>query len=526
MLPLFLCVVGVILTGVHGVLSPQFSPTAGTLWSGQYEFIEKLVTEFDMNGDGFNDIVGNDALGFTIKYLTVDTAGNTSPVDIAFGGPGICFAVGDFNGDGAPDVITGDSLGVLTIFTNTAGGTVFIPNDQGGILFAGGIPTDIAVGDFNADGLLDFTVVTDTAPVYFCLQQTVGSPLCTTQGIAAPGRRVVTGYLNNDSILDVLIYAQDTFIGFVQYFLGNGDGTFAPAVTVYISSNFLEMIHLGDLNGDGLTDIVYCMSTPGGSVGYLRQGAGFTFTDIVGLMYPNAQMVNDFVLQDIDPTGLGLEVIAGSNAGTEAQNWWYLQRTSIPSFVQTSINANSVAGADQTTLVGVLDVNRDGFLDAIGQIGSRGYFFLNNGIVTPSPTPTPTTATPTNAPTTPMPTTATPTTAAPSSQVTCPPVQDCGCATCKEGFFLNGHKCESCSQSRYNCSKYVTTTDHNSTICGCEVCDAGYYLWGSKCVPCDSNHDNCELYYDNVSDKPKCCCKQCKLGFNLWDGICKKNLRA
>ena len=101
---------------------------------------------------------------------------------------------------------------------------------------AGYGPVSVALGDLNADGILDIVVANQCATSDSC--PSGGIYICTT--------------------------ADDCSHGAVSVLLGNGDGTFRPAVT-YATSGYLSFsVALGDLNGDGKLDLVVVNDCGGG----------------------------------------------------------------------------------------------------------------------------------------------------------------------------------------------------------------------------------------------------------------------
>jgi hypothetical protein len=142
------------------------------------------------------------------------------------------------------------------------------------------------VGDLNGDGVQDLLIYGSPAP--FSLQtftsngkggynasavQTLSFPACSTYVYVAGSPQLID--LNGDGKTDILCGS------LVAY--GNGDGTFAQAVSVSFLSSGFYTAYAADLNGDGKTDILAVPTTgePASGIGgqfavtvFLNQGGG------------------------------------------------------------------------------------------------------------------------------------------------------------------------------------------------------------------------------------------------------------
>jgi len=250
---------------------------------------------------------------------------------------------------------------------------------------AGAGPASVATGDFNGDGKLDLVVADRVSGSVSIL---LGNGDGTFQAAASyavgqgsnPGLRVAVGDFNGDGKLDFVVanYSGNN----VSVFLGNGDGTFQPAVNYAVGQNPTS-VAVADFNRDGKLDLAVSNQNCNGSlpcvtgtISILLGNGDGTFAahvDYDAGMSPNWVTVGDFngdgkldlavANGDVACVGCqsGFTILLGNGDGTFRA----------PATIFGGLNPDSIATAD---------LNGDGKLDLIllDNLG-RFYVFLGNG---------------------------------------------------------------------------------------------------------------------------------------------------
>ena len=216
----------------------------------------------DFNRDGHPDLaITNHHQGVMILLGNGDGTFQ-SPVTYTTGMAIGNIVVGDVNGDGFQDLAVADNGDdQVTLLLGKGDGTFrqgtypTVPGSQSG---------SVALADFNGDGNLDL-VVSDQVnkSVYLLLGEGNGTfPSATTvlTTTTADPYYVTIGDFNHDGHADILVV--DNIGSSLDILLGRGDGTFDPpsSYTTYMAgesvppSSYYAIV--GDINGDGLDDIV------------------------------------------------------------------------------------------------------------------------------------------------------------------------------------------------------------------------------------------------------------------------------
>lgn len=222
----------------------------------------------DLNSDGNQDVVvvGSTLRGFFSGNIAIDlgngdgTFRDASVQPLPAPDPVHRIAAGDFNGDGKLDVV------VTNMDSNSTTVGVFLGNGDGtfqtpSLVTAGSLLTGIAVGDFNGDGHLDIAVAnqgdgTNPSTVSILLGKGDGSfTLSNPVDVGVAPVAVAAADLNGDGKLDLVVAnGGNGGPGSVSILMGNGDGTFQPAVSLPLTASLVALT-LADFNGDGFLDI-------------------------------------------------------------------------------------------------------------------------------------------------------------------------------------------------------------------------------------------------------------------------------
>ncbi len=278
-------------------------PTGTQPWS---------VAAADLNNDGRLDLVTANSVGNSVAVLLGSGAGTFSPqVFYAVGNSPQCVAVGDLNGDGRPDLVTANLGGhAISVLLGFGDGT-FGPRVD---LMAGVQSPYVAIGDMNGDGRPDLVVAnTGSNGITVLLGNGNGSfapPINTGVGVSI--NCVAIGDINGDGRADLAAANFTTVVNpNVRVLLGNGDGTFAGAVSYSVASRNLA-VAMGDLNGDGKPDLAVANSM-GTSASILLGNGDGTFAPRVD--YPLHDQAYSIAIGDLN--GDGRPDIASANIASE-----------------------------------------------------------------------------------------------------------------------------------------------------------------------------------------------------------------
>jgi hypothetical protein len=269
------------------------------------------VTAGDVNEDGKPDIlIANSST--TVGVLLGNGDGTFQPaISYGSGGNGAGpIAVADVNGDGKQDLIVANACptsdngycpySVLGVLLGNGDGTfqTAVPYPSG----AWGLPS-VSVGDVNGDGKPDLVMSNSCVNYRNCSHGTVdvligaGDGTFRTIQTYSSGANwavdVAVADVNADHKADLLVIDQCPTCanGKLGVLLGNGNGTFQPAVLYKTGGPRASSIAVEDVNGDGKPDVLvsnFCGNDCGaGTVGVLLAVRATTATHVTSSGSPS-----------------------------------------------------------------------------------------------------------------------------------------------------------------------------------------------------------------------------------------------
>ena len=245
----------------------------------------------DVNGDGIPDLVvanvlaGSGATAGSIGVLLGKGDGTFRPVMTLNSGAvnTVSVKIADVNGDGKPDLVAASQYSSTDYNDADGAVSVLLGNGKGGFATAviydsgGKVADSVAVADVNRDGKPDLVVSNWCMSPTDCTSGNAGVLLGNGNGTFEPAVAYETGGqysspvaiadLNGDGKLDLVVANEDS----IGVLLGNGDGTFEAAsvtATPPEADSGDGSLAIADFNGDGRLDVA------SGAAGVLLLGNG------------------------------------------------------------------------------------------------------------------------------------------------------------------------------------------------------------------------------------------------------------
>jgi hypothetical protein len=230
------------------------------------------VARGDLNGDGLLDrVVANADEDDISVWLGNSDGGFQAQQRYAVGDYPNSVALGDLNRDGSLDVVVANTFSDnISVLLGIGDGGFLVQQRFG----AGSFPGSVALGDLNGDGMPDAVVTNDLSDdVLVLLGNGDGRFLSLSPQVIVTADYTDAifglsglGDLNGDSIMDMVVGAQDDNTSSFRILLGIGDGSFQQSsweYSIITGTHNSADASLGDVNGDGILDMVVREFGPG-----------------------------------------------------------------------------------------------------------------------------------------------------------------------------------------------------------------------------------------------------------------------
>ncbi|MEJ1240496.1 VCBS repeat-containing protein [Chryseolinea sp. T2] len=162
-----------------------------------------------------------------------------------------------------------------------------------------------------------------------------------------------------------------------RLYLNDGKGKFTWKKGAFAESNHdSEHVRIADFNNDHIADVVFVAEDDQNHEYYLGKGDG-TFVDVSDRL-PAKSEANGLDVGDVNGDGLP-DIVAG-NSGSKAQDFLWINNPDKPGYFIDDTTDGLPAVEDQTQAVKLADLNGDGALDlVVGNEVPPNRLFFNDG---------------------------------------------------------------------------------------------------------------------------------------------------
>jgi hypothetical protein len=211
------------------------------------------VLHADLNNDGREDFVyTNGTGGFNVQLSTGDGVyAAAKSYTIPGGADARLIGIADFNNDGHADLAVFGSDNTLHLFLNNGHGGFSLKSTYSNSKFAE--LASLVVADFNRDGAMDLAVQSGNEAVVVFGNGKGGFTIGPGTPLENSGL-LLLGDFDGDGNADIAVGDTENYSD-IEVVYGNGKGSF-PAQTMITPSGDHFSFSVGDLNGDGTTDII------------------------------------------------------------------------------------------------------------------------------------------------------------------------------------------------------------------------------------------------------------------------------
>ena len=336
----------------------------------------------DLNGDGLNDVVVTTSFYFDeindtrVFVLLQDASGNlAAPVNYFAGMQPTqdqirSVAIADANNDGLSDVVISHETGIGVLLQNAQGTldpvTVYNSNHP-----SFNNSYKLVAADFNNDGLSDVASIhfgANSQQVDVFLQNGAGSLNLPASYLASHSGfdDLAYGDVNGDGLLDIVVTSGQSYTNNLSILLQQPDQSFASVVNYELGLTELShAVGVGDINGDARDDVVmaYGGNKPSSQLAIYLQNSAGTLDPYISL--PSYDLPDAVVVTDINNDGR--KDIIVDHSGWSATGV-YLQKADGSLMGEQRYPSEYSTSATHRLAVG--DINADGKPDIVNAYGS------------------------------------------------------------------------------------------------------------------------------------------------------------
>lgn len=334
---------------------------------GGRDILPNTLAVADYNSDGLPDIAVSDQNGGVFVFQQLSAGGFPDIPDLILSGPSMSFglASADLNDDGLDDLVlvNHDSWSVSLYYQKNNHTLPLVPDLN---LTTGDGPTHVTPADLNSDGLVDLAVANGMEGTFslFYQRSNYTFPTSPDQKISTGGTgnfvpmHAAIGDVNNDGLADIVVSRATKTTTHV--YLQNPSGGF-PSTASFTLNAPSRQAAIGDLNGDSLNDIATSVYYPP----FVNETVYMFYQEPLGLppmttLTIGTPRVNDTLPLVTSSTPLSFNAIDGSGTGiastywrTNGGSWWTYQggtTFNLPNEGPNTINFYSVDNASNVEL--------------------------------------------------------------------------------------------------------------------------------------------------------------------------------
>ena len=249
--------ISILMGNGDGTFQPAVNYTVGSDPAG--------IATGDFAGDGKLDLAVANYGSNSVSILMGNGDGTFQPaVNYPVESQPIAIVAADFDGNGQLDLAVANfGSNTVSILLGNGNGTF----RSGAVLPVGSEPDAIVAGEFTDDGKLDLAVANFGGLYIGDPPGSISILLGNGDGTFQPAlsnpfdgepESIAAGDFSGNGILDLAVGSGD----FVSILMGNGDGTFQPAVNYSVAAGPPSVV-VGDFTGDGILDLAVGSSALG-----------------------------------------------------------------------------------------------------------------------------------------------------------------------------------------------------------------------------------------------------------------------